>query len=94
MAGQPSVRPVTTGKISYPTEAEAVGPDTTIGIYFCPQCQGYHRTRGEKWPQSVRRAEDARGSVRRREDFETSPLAQRLEPAVVEELRRIAEAGS
>jgi hypothetical protein len=84
----------TTGKTRYPTEAEAVGPDTTIGIYLCPQCEGYHRTRGVNWPRSVRRAEGVRDDIRRREDFDTSPLARRLEPAVLEELRRIAEAGN
>ena len=81
-----------TGKISYPSETEAVGPDTTVGIYFCAICEGWHRTRGVKWPGSVERADAVRESARRRESFGASPLAQRLGPDTVEKLRKISEA--
>ena len=83
----------TSGKGCYPTEEAAIGNDDNVaGIYFCPVCECWHRTRGEKSPPAQRLAQATREAKRERESFITSPLAARLDPEVVEALLRIKEA--
>ena len=48
------------GKTRYASEAEAVGSDNAvIGVYFCPTCEDWQRTRARRWRQPVRQSEAA-----------------------------------
>jgi hypothetical protein len=80
-------RCVTTGKVCYPSQTKAVGPDTTVGIYRCGFCHEWHRSSQHR-DGNVRRAE----KVRRAQAVTPHPssIESRLDPEVVGRLRRLA----